>query len=312
MADKYCVTCHSDRLKTGGVTLEHVDFDDVGASADTLEKAVRKLIVGSMPPQGMPRPDPATLQSFTNGLEAALDRAALSQPDPGRALLRRLNRTEYANAIHDLLDLDVNVAALLPVDNSSYGFDNIGDVLGMSPVLLERYLTAARRISAIAVGDPAEILTTADTYRVRPDLSQDRHIEGLPLGTRGGLLVSHTFPLDAEYKFKIDLLQTDLNNVVGVEYPHQIVLTVDGVEVHRATVGGTEDLIESFKNRRPPRRRSKPDWRCACRSRLARTASVPPSSKRARRCGPACSSRFCAPPSSCRTTPVSPTSKRWS
>ena len=124
--------------------------------------------------------------------------------DPGRAILRRLNRTEYANAIRDLLALNVNVSTLLPFDNSSYGFDNIADVLGVSPVLMERYLVAARRISALAVGNAADIIPTADTYRVRPDLSQDQPIEGLPLGTRGGILVRHTFPLDAEYTFKID------------------------------------------------------------------------------------------------------------
>ena len=248
LTDKYCVRCHNDRLNTGGTTLEHIDFNDVSAKTEPLEKAVRKLLVGAMPPQGMPRPDAATLRAFAVGLEAALDRVAVARPDPGRALLRRLNRTEYANAIHDLLDLNVNVTALLPVDNSSYGFDNIGDVLGMSPVLMERYLTAARQISAVAVGDPAEIVTTAETYRVRPDLSQDRHLEGLPLGTRGGMVATHTFPLDAEYTFKIDLLQTDLNNVVGVEYPHQIILAIDGAEVHRATVGGKEDLVQSFAN----------------------------------------------------------------
>jgi hypothetical protein len=246
--DKYCVTCHNDRLKTGGVTLEHLDVDDVRANGDVLERASRKLLVGAMPPHGAPRPDPSTYRALRAALESAVDRSAAASPDPGRAILRRLNRTEYANAIRDLLDLDVDVSTLLPVDNSSYGFDNIGDVLGMSPVLMERYLTAARRISAVAVGDRTEIATTADTYKVRPDLSQDRHIEGLPLGTRGGIVVKHTFPLDAEYAFKIDLRQTTLNNVVGLEYPHDVVLTVDGAEVHRATVGGKSDLVTSFGN----------------------------------------------------------------
>jgi mono/diheme cytochrome c family protein len=248
VVDKYCVSCHSDRLKTGGVTFEGIDFADIPANAETLEKAVRKLLVGAMPPQGVPRPDPATYHALAASLESSLDRAAAAKSDPGRAILRRLNRTEYANAVRDLLDLDVNVSTLLPVDNSSYGFDNIGDVLGMSPVLMERYLTAARRISAVAVGDKTEIVTTAETYRVRPDLSQDRHVEGLPLGTRGGILVKHTFPLDAEYAFKIDLRQTTLNNVVGLEYPHRVVMTVDGAEVHRASIGGKDDLVTSFGN----------------------------------------------------------------
>jgi mono/diheme cytochrome c family protein len=248
LVGKYCVTCHNNRLRTGEVTFEGVDFANVSEHAETLEKAVRKLLVGAMPPPGSPRPAPAVLHALGHGLESELEAAAARKSDPGRAILRRLNRTEYANAIRDLLDLDVDVSTLLPVDNSSYGFDNIADVLGMSPVLMERYLTAARRISALAIGNPDDIPTTADTYRVRPDLSQDRHIEGLPLGTRGGLLVKHTFPVDAEYIVKVDLLQATLNNVVGLEFPHTVVITVDGVEVHRATIGGREDLVTSYAN----------------------------------------------------------------
>src|SRR5204862_1261193 len=129
---------------------------------------------------------------------------------------------------------------------TSFGFDHIGDVLTMSPVLMERYLAAARRISAVAVGDARDIPIAADTYRVKPDRSQDRHIEGLPLGTRGGLAVRRVFPLDAEYVFKATLRQTDLNNVVGLEYPHQVVMTLDGAEIHRAVVGGPDDLRQSF------------------------------------------------------------------
>jgi len=140
------------------------------------------------------------------------------------------------------------VSALLPADNTSYGFDNVGDVLTMSPVLMERYLAAARRISAVAIGDARDIPVTADTYRVKADRSQDAHLEGLPLGTRGGLLVRRVFPLDAEYLFNIRLRQTDLNNVAGAAYPHQIVLTIDGDEVHRGTVGGHDDLKLSFAN----------------------------------------------------------------
>jgi mono/diheme cytochrome c family protein len=244
---QYCVTCHSNRTKTGGLSLEGVDYADVGVHADVLEKAARKLLVGAMPPQGAPRPAAAELLTLRTSLEAALDRAA-STPNPGRAILRRLNRTEYANAVRDLLDLDINVSTLLPVDNSSYGFDNIGDVLGVSPVLMERYLTAARRISAVAVGEAADIITTADTYKVKPDTSQDRHIEGLPLGTRGGLLVTHTFPLDAEYSFTVDLRQATLNNVVGLEYPHVAIVTLDGAEIHRAALGGKDDLTLSYAN----------------------------------------------------------------
>jgi len=245
---QYCVTCHNDRLRTGGMSFDGVDYANLAPHAEALEKAARKVFVGAMPPLGSPRPEPAILDGLRTSLEASLDRAVAAKPAPGRAILRRLNRTEYANAVRDLLDLEVNVATLLPVDNSSYGFDNIGDTLGMSPVLMERYLAAARRISAAAVGDGEEIIATADTYKVRPDMSQDRHIEGLPLGTRGGVAVTHHFPLDAEYSFKIDLRQATLNNVVGMEYPHVAVLMIDGVEVHRATIGGKDDLVKSYAN----------------------------------------------------------------
>ena len=245
---QYCTACHNDARKTADVSFDAVDVSNVTAHADVLEKAVRKLLVGAMPPIGSPRPDQTTLDALRVGLESALDRAATADGDPGRALVRRLNRTEYANAIRDLIALDVDASALLPVDNSSYGFDNIADVLGVTPVLMERYLVAARRISALAVGYAAEIIPTADTYRVRPDLSQDQPIEGLPLGTRGGLLVTHAFPLDAEYTFKIDLRQATLNNVVGLEHPHTVIITIDGVEVHRATIGGKDDLVMSYAN----------------------------------------------------------------
>src|SRR5215470_15114581 len=248
LAARYCVTCHNDRLKTGTLSLEHIDFGDITRDRAVLERVTRKLLVGAMPPQGMPRPEPAVLKAFAAAIEARLAADAAAHPDPGRAPLRRLNRTEYANAIRDLLDLDVDVSALLPADNTSYGFDNIADVLTMSPVLMERYLAAARRISAVAIGDARDILVTADTYRVKADRSQDAHVEGLPLGTRGGLLVRRVFPLDAEYLFNIRLRQTDLNNVAGVAYPHQIVLTIDGEEVHHATVGGHDDLSLSFSN----------------------------------------------------------------
>ena len=245
---KYCAGCHSDRAKAGGLVLSAVDFSNAPAHTEQLEKVIRKLGTGSMPPQGAPRPDKATYDALVSALGSELDRAALAHPDPGRALLRRLNRTEYANAIHDLLDLDINVSALLPVDNSSYGFDNIADVLGMSPVLMERYLTAARRISAVAVGDAAEIPVLDETYRTRPDLSQDKYIDGLPFGTRGGLLVTHTFPVDAEYVFKVRPMLTTVTNVRGLEYPHELIVLVDGVEVARASLGGHDEIVQSFEN----------------------------------------------------------------
>ena len=179
-------------------------------------------------------------------LETALDHAAAADPNPGPSLLRRLNRTEYANAIRDLLALDVDVASLLPPDNAAYGFDNIADVLGVSPSLQERYLAAAEKISALAVGDPGEG-PASDTYRVRQDLSQNRHLEGLPLGTVGGLLVRHMFPLDGEYTFQVKLYRTNFGNLRGLEHPHEVEITVDGQRVHAATIGGNADLAAAFE-----------------------------------------------------------------
>ena len=154
---------------------------------------IRKLRVGAMPPQGMPRPDKAALDGLASFLETALDRAYTAKPNPGRATMHRLNRTEYANAIRDLLALDIDATALLPPDDESSGFDNIADVLRVSPSLMERYLSASWNISRLAVGNLSIAPTTA-TYRVRPDLSQDQHIDGLPLGTRGGILVQAQLP----------------------------------------------------------------------------------------------------------------------
>ena len=246
--EKYCVTCHNARLKTGGLELDGIDFTKVPNYAEALEKVVRKLKTGAMPPQGMPRPDRATHDALVTFISTELDRAAVAAPNPGRALLRRLNRTEYANAIRDLLDLEIDVAALLPVDNSSYGFDNIADVLGISPVLLERYLTAARRISAVAVGDASVIPVTTDTFRARPDLSQDVRLEGFPLGTRGGLSVTHTFPLDAEYTFRVFPMLTTVSNIRGLQDASEIIVLVDGSEVARQSLGGPDDYAKSMAN----------------------------------------------------------------
>jgi hypothetical protein len=199
-----------------------------------------------MPPQGARRPDETTYHALTAALTGALDRAAAARPDPGRPLLRRLNRAEYANAVRDLLALDVDAAALLPPDDSAYGFDTIGDVLGVSPSLQERYLAAAAKISAWAVGDPSRG-PVEETYRVRQDLSQNQHVEGLPLGTIGGLLVRHLFPLDGEYVLSVTLQHTNFGNLRGLDYPHQIETFVDGQRVHLATIGGNADLASMFE-----------------------------------------------------------------
>ena len=194
--DKYCVTCHNQRLKTGGLTLDAMDLSAVPAHADVWEKVIGKLRAGTMPPAGMPRPDLATYNGLASWLETQIDQA--SEPYAGRTILHRLNRAEYANAIRDLLALDIDPAALLPPDDSAYGFDNISDALGLSPSLQEHYLDAALKIGALAVGDP-KIVPGSETWRIRQDLSQDEHVNGLPLGTVGGTVVRYNFPLDGEY-----------------------------------------------------------------------------------------------------------------
>jgi len=198
-----------------------------------------KLRGGMMPPQGMPRPDPATLEAFAATIEKTIDDRALRSPDPGHKPVHRLNRTEYGNAVRDLLDLDIDVTGLLPADDESHGFDNIAGVLRISPSLLEQYLAAARTISSLAVGTETD-LVRAD-YRVPPDDGQEDHVEGLPLGTRGGLLIKHNFPQDAEYEFSIKLLRNIVGYLTGLEFAHQIEISIDGERVFVAQVGGEED-----------------------------------------------------------------------
>ena len=203
--DRYCVTCHNERLRTAGLALDTVDPAHVGDAPEIWEKVVRKLRTGMMPPAPRPRPDADTYAAVVDYLETALDRASDASPDPGRPALQRLNRAEYTNAVRDLLALEVDGRALLPADDSGYGFDNIGDVLSVSPGLLERYLLAAAKISRRAVGDPTLRPATA-IYRTSPLLSQDGRVsEDLPFGSRGGLAVRHHFPLDAEYVIRVAL-----------------------------------------------------------------------------------------------------------
>ena len=189
-------------MKAGALTLASLDVAAVEGHAEVWEKVVRKLRTGMMPPEGVPKPTAAARAAFTGALEASLDRAAARRPDPGTPALHRLNRAEYANAVRDLLALDVDVAALLPPDDSAAGFDNIADVLGVSPALIEGYAAAAANISRRAIGSPT-IGLDRTTYRMPGDVSQDAHVDGLPLGTRGGVVIRHTFPLDAEYDLQV-------------------------------------------------------------------------------------------------------------
>src|SRR3954464_1848977 len=205
--NKYCVTCHSDRLKTGGLTLAGADLVRVPDRAETWEKVIRKLRAGAMPPAGAPRPDEAAVNALATYLETSIDRAATNAPHPGKlALVHRLTRTEYQNAIRDLLAIDtlpaeIDYPLLLPADNSSSGFDNIADLLFMSPAIMERYLDAAEKISRLAVGDThAPVLV--NRYRLHPEEWQGARVDDLPWGTRGGLAAKSDFPADGEYVIK--------------------------------------------------------------------------------------------------------------
>ncbi len=246
-AAKYCVNCHNDKLRTGGLTLQSLDLANVAGSAETWEKAIRKIRVGAMPPQNAPRPAQADLDRFASYLETSLDKAALAKLNPGRATVHRLNRAEYANAIRDLLGLEIDATGMLPPDDESSGFDNIADVLRISPSLMERYLSASWNVSRLAVGN-ARVTPTTATYRVSPDLSQDQHIEGLPLGSRGGILVKHTFPTDGEYVLKVRLWRNTFDLMRGMEDTHEIEIAVDGVRVQSATLGGREDFVKMAEN----------------------------------------------------------------
>ncbi len=245
--NKYCAACHNDKLRTGGLSLQNLDPGQAPAQAETWEKVIRKVRAGAMPPQGMARPDAATMEGFVSYLETSIDQAAAAKPNPGRSSMHRLNRAEYANAIRDLLGLEIDSTALLPADDESSGFDNIADVLRMSPALMERYLSASWNISREAVGD-VRISPATAVYRVRPDLSQDQHIEGLPIGTRGGILVKHYFPLDAEYVIKVRLWRNTFDLMRGMEDSHQIEISVDGKQAALVTAGGKDDFVRMAQN----------------------------------------------------------------
>ena len=241
---RYCVSCHNERLKTGGLALDTLSLTDVAAGAETWEKVVRKLRTNAMPPANMPRPDAAARSAFVNFLETEIDRGAAAKPFPGRTeSIHRLNRAEYHNAIRDLLLLDVDVESMLPADDMSFGFDNNGGVLKMTPSLLDRYMATARHVSRLAIGS-ATIQPTAETFRLRADLSQDISFDSLPIGTRGGTAIKYQFPLDAEYSIAVEPL-------TGGTDAHQLEVSIDGERVKLFTVGG----------RRPPGR---------CRRRLRR------------------------------------------
>jgi hypothetical protein len=239
LLERYCFGCHNERLKTAGLILDRMDLAHVAAGAETWEKVVRKLRAGLMPPPSSPRPDKATLDQFATSLEKALDEAARSTPNPGRALIRRLNRTEYTNAVRDLLGLEIDGRALLPTDESAYGFDNIADALTTSPGLLERYLIAAQKISRLAIGDP-EMRPVVESYKFPlTRVQEERMSEDLPLGTRGGAAIPHYFPADGEYVIKLRLQRVLNTSVIrGLANRETLDVRLDGVLVKRFVVGG--------------------------------------------------------------------------
>jgi hypothetical protein len=232
---QYCVSCHNDRLKTGGLTLAGADLTRLAAHAETWEKVIRKLRTGAMPPAGAPRPDQATYESLATYLETSIDREATNAPHAASLpLVHRLSRTEYQNAIRDLLAIDalpkeIDYPLLLPADNSSSGFDNIADLLFVSPAIMERYLDAAEKISRLAVGDTkAPVLV--NRYRLNPEQWQGARVDELPWGTRGGLAVKSDFPADGEYAIKVELASPATE-------PHQLEISVDGERVRLAALG---------------------------------------------------------------------------
>ncbi|HEY2907322.1 MAG TPA: DUF1592 domain-containing protein, partial [Vicinamibacterales bacterium] len=247
-----CAVCHDDDAKTGGLSLEHFDAAKIEQNAAVAEKMIRKLRAGMMPPPAAPdRPDDATLKSFAESLEARIDLVAAAAPNPGSRPFQRLNRAEYARAVHDLLALDVDVTAFLPPDTLSQGFDNVADVQSFSATLLEGYLRAASQISRLAVGD-REATPSAATYRVAENTSQYQHVEGAPFGTRGGVSVVHTFPADGSYVIKVELHRTSTgelfgNTALAISGKNEpIEISVNGDRV--ATLEVTPKMSEADKN----------------------------------------------------------------
>ena len=226
----YCVTCHNARLKTAGLTLDTLDLTNVAAHAPTWEKVVVKLRAGLMPPAGMPRPPQAVINDFASSLEGALDRASEARPNPGRTEpFHRLNRAEYKNAIRDLLSLDLDVTTMLPTDEISYGFDNIAGVLKLSPLLTERYLNTAQKVARLALGTPAP--PSGEFFRVPDQLDQDVRLEGMPVGTRGGIRVDYFAPRDGEFVIKARIgrgLDYDIPHFIGEQ---QLEISIDGERV---------------------------------------------------------------------------------
>jgi cytochrome c551/c552 len=250
LVQRYCAGCHNDKLRSGGLTFSKLDAAHPETDPKTWEKVIVKLRAGMMPPARAPRPERAALNGFVESLETALDRAAIAHPNPGRPSLHRLNRTEYANSVHDLLGLDVDVASLLPPDDMSHGFDNMAEVLNVSPTLMEAYVRAAGRNSRLAVGD-AKMRPLVETYHIPSTFSQTRHVEGTPFGTRGGAVFRHNFPADGEYTFRLTLYFTTNTFVFGTTAKdQQVEVAVNGERVALMNVNPRIKVDEDLRT--PP------------------------------------------------------------
>src|SRR5688572_11303809 len=252
---QYCVTCHNDRTKAGTMSLQSFDAATVLEHPELAEKMIRKLRAGMMPPVGARRPEPAVLSGLAAAFETKIDRAAVLNPNPGWRPSQRLNRAEYARAVKDLLAVEVDVNQFLPADTISDGFDNIADTQTISATLMDGYLRAASQISRLAVGD-RNASATSITWKVPRTASQMRHVEGAPLGTRGGLSVTHTFPADGEYLFKIMLHMGPTGDLFGGPYRgEQIEVSIDGARVALMDIN-------------PRMNEQDPNGRASCRERV--------------------------------------------
>ena len=237
---QYCSDCHNRDDLTADIAFDRMSAESIAHEPEVFEAVVRKLRGAQMPPPGAPQPDNATRRSWIAGLENTLDATAVTAANPGQIALHRLNRTEYANAIADLLALDVDVKALLPKDDESDGFDNVANVLKVSPSFLEQYIAAARVISEMAVGNPS-VKRDSRVFYAEAGINQNYHVDGMPLGTRGGMLVEHFFPADGDYEFDIGGLAR-ARYVEGLEYRHRLILAIDGKKVFEDEIGGPEDV----------------------------------------------------------------------
>src|SRR5438034_4838769 len=255
--DRYCVTCHNQKLKTAGLMLDEADIARPAAAGEVWEKVVRKLHTSTMPPPNMPQPSTEERKAVLSWLETSLDQAAAAKPNPGRTdTLRRLNRTEYQNAIRDLLLLDIDATSLLPPDESGHGFDNV-TVGDLPPALLDRYISAAQKISRLAIGSTQASLQS-DIIHIPPDVTQEEHVPGLPIGTRGGVSVRYTFAQDGEYDIQVYLARSYSGNVEGLRdpQPHEMKLLLDRTPIGTITVqkpaNGDDALLDKNLKIRVP------------------------------------------------------------